>query len=136
MKGRGKVRKDLCLYISYSTEAIFLCLWLYLVFLGIMAETRTRNDISAKYIQTLVDQPMTLESAEDLERVLMEPLPGTIFVHQGTFPAAENPATRRSEVRCQRRYLQTEHADLLWLRPSSDIRFRGNDGIRCGLSDD
>ena len=92
MKGRGKVRKDLCLYISYSTEAIFLCLWLYLVFLGIMAETRTRNDISAKYIQTLVDQPMTLESAEDLERVLMEPLPGTIFVHPGTFPAAVSRA--------------------------------------------
>ena len=92
MKGRGKVRKDHCLYISYSTEAIFLCLWLYLVFLGIMAETRTRNDISAKYIQTLVDQPMTLESAEDLERVLMEPLPGTIFVHPGTFPAAVSRA--------------------------------------------
>jgi hypothetical protein len=47
-----------------------------------------RNDISAKNIQTLVDQPMTLESEDNLKRVLMEPLPGTIFVHPETFPAA------------------------------------------------
>jgi hypothetical protein len=34
------VLKDFWLYISYSTEAIFICLWLYLVFMRIMPPHR------------------------------------------------------------------------------------------------
>ena len=32
--------------------------------------------------------PITVESVGDLERVLMDPLPGTIFVHPGSYPAS------------------------------------------------
>ena len=49
---------------------------------------RTRLDITASYVQKLVDMPISLASEDDLQKVLIDPLPGTIFVHPGTYPAS------------------------------------------------